>query len=139
MKLNILPAALAFGVIAVLSIQAGHAQTTVIPGKNNSTVIIEQDNKPTAVIDVNKDINGQTKEAAANNDTVEAKDAAKPNNADAKAGISAEVRKAASETEKRPETTGEVSRDKEGNVVEKPKKDCIKESWMGDKPSEKCG
>lgn len=136
MKCNMFMTALALSVIGAVSVQA---QTTVIPGKDNATVIIEQDNKPTAVIDVNKDINGQTKEAAANNDAVEAKDAVKPSNSDAKAGISAEVRKAASETETRPETTGEVSRDKEGNVVEKPKKDCIKESWMGDKPSEKCG
>ncbi len=136
MKCNMFMTALALSVIGAVSVQA---QTTVIPGKDNATVIIEQDNKPTAVIDVNKDINGQTKEAAANNDAVEAKDAVKPSNSDAKADISAEVRKAASETEARPETTGEVSRDKEGNVVEKPKKDCIKESWMGDKPSEKCG
>lgn len=104
MKYKLFTAALALG---VLSLQPGHAQTTVIPGKDNSTVIIEQDGRPPAVIDVNKDINGKTKAAA--------------------------TAKSSSET------TGNVSRDNDGNRVEKPKKDCIRESWTGGRPTENCG
>ncbi len=138
MKYYMFSAALVAGALGILPIQAAQAQTTVIPGKDNSTVIIKPEGQPTAVIDVNKDIEGKTK-AGAESNSADAKPAVNTNaDADPKNDINSDVKNAAAATKPAPETTGKVSRDNDGNLVAKPKEDCIKESWMGNRPSEKC-
>lgn len=133
MKAAMLRAALGAGALAILSLPFPvQAQTTVIPGKEDSTVIINLDGKAPVVLDVNRDIKGVSDKPKADKPVADtqAKDAA----AKGDAGLAAEARR-----KSQAETTGQDNAGEDKGSI---KADCVtktsKESKSVDSTKGKC-
>lgn len=120
MKFHISTMALAMCVFGAISAQAqtstsaqteASTKTTVIPGKDDTTIILRPEGQPAAVIDVNQDILAKApkKSNDASRDAVaDAKQEVHPNSgSDAKGDVSADVKDKAAATTS--ETTGKGS------------------------------
>ena len=128
MKTAMLCAVLGAGALAVLSLSIpARAQTTVISGKDDSTVIINRDGKAPVVLDVNRDIKGIAETPKADS---AAKDAqAKDVRAKGDAALAAEA-KHKSKTETTGQDNGSIKADcvtktgKESRSVDSTKGEC---------------
>lgn len=123
MKTAMVCAALGACAVVALSLSvSAQAQTTVIPGKDDSTVIINRDGKAPVVLDVNKDIKGTSAKPPADKPARDAE-------AKSDAGVAADT-----QDKPKAETTGQDS----GSI----KAECVtktgKESWSVDSTKGKC-
>ncbi|MBI1201569.1 MAG: hypothetical protein GC182_03555 [Rhodopseudomonas sp.] len=126
MKTAMLRAAFCAGAWVMLSLPiAAQAQTTVIPGHDDSTVIINRDGKAPVVLDVNRDIKGVGEKPKAN---AEAQTKAQSKAQDA------HTKDAQAKDKSQTETTGQAS----GSI----KADCVtktgKESRSVNSTKSKC-